>query len=97
MWENPLTGEVLDITSRVIQGSAASSSSAAGHAASRRATGSDGGEAPGAVQALPAGITKAATLQELRADGSVTLADGSRIEDVDVVMYCTGTVRYWLT
>lgn len=29
-------------------------------------------------------------VQELRPDGSVLLEDGSLVEDVDVVMFCTG-------
>lgn len=55
-WENPLTGEALDIS----DGSSTSS------------------------------VIKAANLVALHADGAASLADGSRIEGVDVVMFCTG-------
>ncbi|KAL4445839.1 hypothetical protein ABPG77_009038 [Micractinium sp. CCAP 211/92] len=55
-WENPLTGEALDIS----DGSSSSS------------------------------VIKAANLVALHADGAASLADGSRIEGVDVVMFCTG-------
>ncbi|EFN57454.1 hypothetical protein CHLNCDRAFT_30388 [Chlorella variabilis] len=35
-------------------------------------------------------IIKAPNLQEFHADGSITLADGSRIADVDACVFCTG-------
>ncbi|KAL4425758.1 hypothetical protein ABPG75_009774 [Micractinium tetrahymenae] len=69
-WENPLTGEVLDITDSSLPGSSKASNSANGTASS--------------------GVTKAANLAALHADGAASLADGSRIEGVDVVMFCTG-------
>jgi NAD(P)-dependent dehydrogenase (short-subunit alcohol dehydrogenase family) len=47
-----------------------------------------GGKAAGSAGGCP--IVKAASLAELHADGSASLADGSRIPGVDVVMYCTG-------
>ena len=35
-------------------------------------------------------------VQELRPDGSVLLEDGSLVEDVDVVMFCTGASVFLL-
>lgn len=87
VWENPLTGEVVDAGSRTL---ASASSPAAAAAAEGKGGGSAGGVPAGAVAALPAGIRKAANLAELHADGSVTLEDGTRIADIDCIMYCTG-------
>lgn len=94
VWENPLTGEVVDASSRTL----ASAASPTAAAAAGKGGNTAGGVPAGAVAALPAGIRKAANLAELHADGSVTLEDGTRIADVDCVMYCTGGrgERRWL-
>lgn len=65
-WENPLTGEALNISDSSLPGSSK--------------PGGGGGS----------GVVKAANLVALHADGAASLADGSRIEGVDVVMFCTG-------
>lgn len=48
--------------------------------------GGDGG--PAAAQGCE--VTKAPNIQQLHADGSVSLVDGSHITGVDVVLFCTG-------
>ena len=79
VWENPLTGEVVDAASPAISSHAALAGAAAAPA--------------GAAATLAGGILKAANLAALHADGSVTLEDGGRIEGVGTVMYCTGGWR----
>lgn len=76
VWENPLTGEIV---------SPASAATVQGFASAEA-----GSAPPGMVAAMPAGIHKAANLAALHADGAVTLEDGTRVEGVDTVMYCTG-------
>lgn len=79
-WENPLTGQVLDISDSSIPGSSSSS-----------IPGSSGtGSSNGASRGGGGGIVKGPNLVQLHADGAASLADGSRLEGVDVVMYCTG-------
>lgn len=51
---------------------------------SRTASGTADGSSGGG------GVIKAANLAALHADGAAILADGSRVEDVHAVMFCTG-------
>ncbi|KAI3437777.1 hypothetical protein D9Q98_000224 [Chlorella vulgaris] len=76
VWENPLTGQVLQMDDSSIL--------------KRRQNGGGNGGDGGPAAAQGCEVTKAPNIQQLHADGSVSLVDGSHITGVDVVLFCTG-------